>query len=174
MNDLSIPKTQPESEYLEIERKFLVKRDLIQPILQDPSTKKIAIKQGYIAKNENGVIRIRIEDDLDTIDAPKAFLMSKIKINANDAMSNLETPPQEISLTVAERLLSVFVPNSISKVRYITYLDGKKWEVDEFMTPNPGLLLAEIELAFADEEITIPEWIDVEVTGVSKYYNANM
>jgi len=170
MEDSNIPKTQPKPVFLEIERKFLVKEDLILPLLQDPSTKKIAIKQGYIVKNELGSVRVRIQDNLDLLDAPKAFLMSKTKVD--NYMSNEETE-DEISLSTAQRLLSKFSLNYISKVRYIIDVGGKKWEVDVFEKPN-RLILAEIELTSADEVITIPEWVDVEVTGVSKYYNANM
>lgn len=170
MNDL-IPKTVPKPVFLEIERKFLVKEHLILPLLQHPSTKKIAIKQGYIAKNELGSVRIRTVDDLDTIDAPKAFLMSKTKVD--NYMSNEETE-DEIGLLTAQRLLNKFSRNYISKIRHIIDVAGKKWEVDVFETPNPGLILAEIELASVNEMVTLPEWIDVEVTGISKYYNANM
>lgn len=171
MNDSSIPKTQPRPVFLEIERKFLVKEDLILPILQDPSTKKIAIKQGYIAKNELGSVRVRIQGDPDALAAPTAFLMSKTKVD--NYMSNEETE-DEIGLSTAQRLLSKFSINYISKIRYIIDVGGKKWEVDVFEKPNAGLILAEIELTSADEIVILPEWIGLEVTGISKYYNANM
>ncbi len=169
---------------LEIERKFLVK-----PSALDNATKAYELTQGYISKNDNGSIRIRIEAPLIEmtwwnklrylflplffpLPKAKAYLMSKIRVEGSD-MSNHETV-DEISIDNAITLLTVFANKTIKKTRYIQYLNEKKWEIDVFEKPNNGLMLAEIELESENEEIFLPEWIEREVTGEPQYYNANM
>lgn len=148
---------------LEIERKFLVKPSAIQ---NNDGT--IEITQAYILKNDHGSVRIRIEKE-GTGD-PNAYLMSKVKL---DVISNYETV-DEISVENAEVLIEKFGNKVIKKTRYLKIVDGLIWEIDLFHQPNQGLLLAEIELNSPDQEITLPDWIDREVSGESEYYNANM
>lgn len=171
---------------LEIERKFLVKPSAILN-----ASEAYLIIQGYIAKNENGSVRLRIESPLmkfkwweliiDIISLkffslkpfPKkrAYLMSKIK--TDQAISNNETV-DEISISNANTLLQNFSNTLIRKIRYVQYVKEKKWEIDVFEYPNKGMMVAEIELNSIDEEIYFPEWIIKEVTGDPQYYNANM
>jgi len=149
---------------IEIERKFLVKKDLLPKFEQE-----YLLIQGYLVKNEYGSIRVRTEMLLNGGEAI-AYLMSKTKI---DEMSNYETV-DEISLENAERYLRYYCGAIIRKTRGIIHINGMKWEVDHFDFPNPGLYLAEIELSSAQDKIELPEWIDREVTGESQYYNVNM
>lgn len=148
---------------LEIERKFLVKEGAIEG-----SEDYIEITQGYLTKNENGSVRVRIERSKDGFS--NAYIMSKTKI---DDMSNQETVDR-ISLENAETLIKNFTIKVIKKIRHIKVVDGFLWEIDVFHEPNNGLVLAEIELKSADQEITLPDWIDREVTGDPQYYNSNM
>lgn len=61
---------------------------------------------------------------------------------------------------------------SIEKTRYVwTNEDGSRWEIDEFEKGLAGLVLAEIELEHADEEVTIPIWVGQEITGLSSWSN---
>lgn len=48
------------------------------------------------------------------------------------------------------------------------------WEVDFFEGDNSGLVVAEIELYFKGQEVTIPDWIEREVTDKIRYYNSNL
>jgi len=48
------------------------------------------------------------------------------------------------------------------------------FEVDEFRDANAGLVLAEVELASADEDFSRPEWLGEEVTGNPAYYNSQL
>jgi CYTH domain-containing protein len=157
---------------IEIERKFLVKEDAkMELTTMTPLANCLSIDQGYLTKNDKGSVRVRIEETLYGGSLEKnAFLMSKTKI---DDMTNNETV-DEISIPNAELLLKNFSSKIISKTRYIKIVDGFKWEIDFFHTPNAGLVIAEIELTSADQKFTIPDWIDREVTGQSEYYNANM
>ncbi len=143
---------------IEIERKFLVKKELID----NTNVKYIDLIQGYITKNEKGAVRARIEIPSD--DVARGFLMSKTKI---DTLSNYETV-DEISVNNAEILIGNFSSKVIKKRRYLHLIDGFLWEVDFFSQPTE-LVLAEIELTSADQKFTLPDWIDREVTGQSEY-----
>lgn len=59
-------------------------------------------------------------------------------------------------------------------MRYEIQFSGKLWEVDVFITPMEGLILAEIELSDEQETFELPNWVTEEVTGNPTYYNANM
>jgi adenylate cyclase len=150
---------------LEIERKFLVSKDVF--LNKEAFVRKYRIRQGYLSTNEYGSVRIRIEEDEF---GKVAYLMSKIRINE---MTNDETP-DIISIDHAEVLLSKFCPLIIDKTRTLVIHDVDTWEIDEFHYPNNGLLLAELELSTADEKFSMPPWIIEEVTGRPEYYNANM
>ena len=162
---------------LEIERKYLVKPEIVEILNKIVPVK---LKQGYLTKNELGSVRVRIEYYHESLfysenQIDHAYLMSKTKV---DDMSNQETV-DEITVKNAETLIKNFCNKVIDKYRYIINLtepDGKnrKWELDVFENPNPGLMLAELEISSKDELIWLPPWIDREVTGDPQYYNANM
>jgi len=154
------------SKKIEIERKFLVKHDALQ---DKDIVEMYRIQQGYIAKNKNGAVRIRIEENEEK-GTVNAYLMSKVKIND---MSNIETT-DEITVEAAKLLLFYFPEKVIDKTRFVVMHNGNKWEIDLFKSPNRGLLLAEIELESETQEFEMPPWVVKEVTGQPEYYNANM
>ena len=47
-----------------------------------------------------------------------------------------------------------------------------RWEIDEFLGDNQGLVLAELELASEDSVFEHPAWLGEEVTGQPGYYNS--
>ena len=147
----------------EIERKFLVKPSwLSKQTVQHEVTSRQYIVQGYLSTGDIAV-RIRIIDDRSYI---------TIKNNVYDIeRSEFEYP---IPLADAEKMLCMPNVRVVTKFRYVVMYDGHKWEVDEFVGRNKGLILAEIELKSPDEPINLPEWIDEEVTGNPKYYNVNI
>ena len=49
-----------------------------------------------------------------------------------------------------------------------------RWEIDEFMDNNDGLVIAEIELKSESEQFDLPPFIETEVTGDPRYYNSNL
>jgi adenylate cyclase len=49
-----------------------------------------------------------------------------------------------------------------------------KWEVDFFKGSNNGLIMAEIELAYAEQDFMKPPWVGREVTFDQNYYNMNL
>ena len=145
---------------VEIERKFLVHHDAWN-ILVKPNGKDL--RQGYILNDPAKTIRVRIAE-------AKAWLTIKsITLGA----SRLEYE-YEIPIVEAKELLDNFSEGELEKVRYEIDYQGKIWEVDVFSGENNGLIVAEIELLSEDENFECPKWIDVEVTGDKRYYNASL
>ena len=65
-------------------------------------------------------------------------------------------------------------PGSIDKERYLVPVGNHTWEVDMFHGSNEGLILAEIELKSETEPFELPDWVGEEVTGDTRYYNAQL
>ena len=147
----------------EIERKFLVKSDAF--IAQ--ATTSYEIMQGYLCKDPEKTIRVRIRDT-------RAFLTIKSSL-LRDGIAKFEWE-KEIDLSDAKELMKICLPGAISKTRYIIEVKGNdlKWEVDVFHGRLEGRVLAEIELSDEDEAFERPDWLGEEVTGQPQYYNANM
>ena len=152
----------------EIERKFLVRSEAFKA----QATTSYEIEQGYLCKDPNKTIRVRIRDN-------QAFLTIKSAI-LREGLAKFEWE-REIDLADARELLAICLPGVISKTRYIIPAISiqpsdvsRKWEVDVFHGRLDGLVLAEIELGDEHEPYSRPEWLGEEVTGQSQYYNANM
>ena len=60
----------------------------------------------------------------------------------------------------------------IEKLRHLVPHAGLTWEVDEFAGANAGLIVAEIELASADQIVALPDWIGREVSADPRYFNS--
>ena len=134
---------------IEIERKFLVKK-----IPHDDIKYSHKIRQGYIAKNKDRVIRIRQKENEYYI----TIKGNKIGISRFE----FEYP---IPKDDAEILLENFCQNKlIEKTRHYIEDKGHTWEVDVFHGNNKGLIVAEIELGSEDQTFHTPSWIDYEVT----------
>ncbi|MGB1890865.1 MAG: CYTH domain-containing protein [Candidatus Latescibacterota bacterium] len=143
----------------EIERKFLV----ADPSFLKPLTGS-QIKQGYIAGKERSAARIRIRDS-------GAFLTLKSETRGI-TRSEFE---YEIPLADAEEMLETLcAPPHIEKTRYVVEWKGHTWEVDVFHGGNEGLIVAEIELATADQAFEKPPWLGREVSQDARYFNSNL
>ena len=145
---------------LEIERKFLVRKELWQQC-DKPSGE--LFRQGYLLTDPTKTIRVRQTSE-------KGFITIKgISVGASRAEFEYEIPFEE-----AKELLDQFSGSELSKIRYKILFEEKLWEVDEFLGDNEGLMVAEIELESEDEKFTLPDWIGREVTGEDRYYNSNL
>ncbi len=142
---------------LEIERKYLIKADLLD-LPQDG--KKLT--QGYIWSDPDKSLRIRIAGD-------KAFLTIKA---GNNPLSRSEFE-YEIPMKDALELLDL-CDSKIEKTRYLIPQNNLFWEIDVFEGDNNGLIVAEIELSSENEQLELPQWIDSEVTNESKYLNVEL
>lgn len=144
----------------EIERKFLVATNeyLIM------AKKKRHIIQGYLSVNPDATVRIRIDDS-------KAYITIKGR-NHGAVRAEWE---YDIPMDDAKEMINRLCRDSIiDKTRYVVDYGAHCWEIDEFHSPHNGLVIAEVELASADEPVEIPPFIGSEVTGDPSYYNSNL
>lgn len=146
---------------IEIERKFLVKKDRFQQLVRDLSPERI--RQGYLCSDPERTVRVRIKGN-------KGFLTIKGK-TAGISRQEFEyaIPPAE-----ATALLSLCTGPLIEKNRYKLTLGKQLWEIDEFSGDNAGLLVAEAELTDEQQALDIPNWVEQEVTDDARYYNAKL
>lgn len=146
---------------LEIERKFLVKNNDFKKLAFQQKT----IQQGYLNSDKNRTVRVRVVDN-------KGFITIKGISNASGT-TRFEWE-KEIGVVEAQELLKLCEPTIIEKNRFLVKNDIHIFEIDEFFGANSGLVIAEIELNSEDEIFEKPNWLDKEVTGDSKYYNATL
>jgi len=149
----------------EIERKYLVRSDDYRRM----AVSQHRIRQGYLDFCPDLTVRVRIKDN-------QAFLT--LKTASRDGGLSRDEWEKEISLAEAEALLERMAKGRVvEKIRYIVPWNGRLIEVDEFISPRPGLVLAEIEWE-SDEEARgnhdLPSWMGEEVTGDRRYYNSFM
>lgn len=144
----------------EIERKFRVCSDAWRPRVREA----IHIRQGYIARGADLVVRVRLTDS----DARLTVKTGSAGLRRGEFEFALERSDAEILL--AHHVLG----HVIDKVRHLVpdAHTGLLWEVDEFEGDNQGLIVAEVELTSEDEEVHSPEWIGEEVTGEPRFYNS--
>jgi CYTH domain-containing protein len=62
----------------------------------------------------------------------------------------------------------------LEKVRHVVPYAGSLWHVDVYEGILTGVVLAEVELQLADQELDLPPWIGEEVTNDSRYRKLNM
>jgi len=144
---------------IEIERKFLVRDDKWRRQGEGSH-----YRQGYLSTVPGRTVRVRVA-------AGKGYLTIKGKtVNAGRAEYEYVIPLQD-----ADAMLDELCERPlIEKTRYRIDYRGLVWEVDEFEGENAGLVIAEVELASADQEVALPDWIGEEVTADPRYYNANL
>jgi adenylate cyclase len=143
---------------LEIERKFLAKEGAWR------HAKATRCRQGYLSIDPERTVRVRTIND-------KGYLTVK-GISHGAVRTEYE---YEIPVADAEAMLDGLCKKPlIEKIRYTIEHGRLVWEVDEFFGENQGLIVAEVELESEGQTFVKPEWIDKEVTGDSKYFNANL
>ncbi len=143
----------------EIEKKFLLTNDDWRQLGEGKP-----YCQGYLNAEKGRTVRVRTisERGILTIKGP------------SEGASRLEYEydiPVDEALEMLDRLCHKPL---IEKTRYKIDYAGFTWEIDEFKGENEGLLFAEIELQHEGQEFETPPWIGREVTGDSRYYNANL
>lgn len=146
---------------IETERKFLV----TSHDFKDQAYHKARIVQGFLNTDPERTVRIRIN-------GVKGFITIK-GVSNQSGLSRFEWE-KEIEIEEAEQLLQLCLPGKIDKIRYLVRSGRHIFEVDEFLSENSGLIVAEIELKTEDEKFEIPTWLGKEVTGEIKYYNSQL
>ncbi len=153
---------------VEIERKFLVVGDA----WRDEVSRSVSMGQGYLTQEAGRAsVRVRVEADRATLNIKAAVVGS--------ARAEYE---YAIPLAEGRELLETLCVGRLEKIRhYIVYpgigpgeRDGVTWEVDEFVGDNAGLVVAEIELATAEQAFTRPAWLGRELTDDRRYYNHHL
>jgi adenylate cyclase len=142
---------------IEIERKFLVSGDGWR---QGEGTR---YSQGYLNRDAQRTVRVRIAGE-------RAFLTVK-GISKGATRSEFE---YAIPTSDARQLLKLAEGPVIEKIRRIVVHEGSRWEVDEFLGDNKGLVVAEFELESEDQHFTRPDWLGREVTDDARYYNSSL
>jgi adenylate cyclase len=143
---------------LEVERKFLVTGDAWRA-----GARGTLFRQGYLCNARARSVRVRVSDT-------EAWLTVK-----GETMGMVRPEFEyRIPFADADALLELCLQPLIEKTRYRIEYAGQLWEVDEFAAENAGLVLAEIELQEAGQQIDLPVWVGEEVTEDPRYYNANL
>jgi adenylate cyclase len=145
---------------LEIERKFLVLDDS----WREGVVKTRVLRQGYLMKN--GFLSIRIR-----IDGTESATLTIKTAEPGITRHEFEYP---IPVADAEHLLLRRVGAVIDKVRHIVPRGPHTWEIDVFEGANAGLIVAEVELSHANEQLDHPPWLGPEVTDDRRYFNADL
>ncbi|MCJ2188740.1 CYTH domain-containing protein [Novosphingobium beihaiensis] len=147
---------------IEIERKFLIADDAWRAQV----TGQKHIRQAYLSDSGGASVRVRV------VDGSSAKLTVKGATRTDGpALSRAEfeyTIPVEDALA----MLELRTGRVLEKTRHLVPAGpGRTWEVDVFAGALEGLVLAEIELDRADEDVPQPEWLGREVTGDPQYSN---
>jgi adenylate cyclase len=142
----------------EIERKYLVTGKQWKNLAEG-----VVYRQGYILTVGKQTVRVRIAGE-------QGYLTIKGE-NIGAVRSEFEYP---IPIEDAEEMLNTLCDRPlIEKIRYKILYGDLVWEVDEFLGENAGLIIAEVELTNEHQEITLPDWIDIQVSD-PKYFNSNL
>ena len=142
---------------VEIERKFTVRADFC------PQSAGTEIAQGYLSRDPQRTVRVRMA-------GARGYLTVKgVTHGASRAEYEYEIPPED-----ARAMLALCDPPLVEKTRYVMDAAGRRWEVDVFHGANAGLVVAEVELPSEAAEVTLPAWVEREVTGEKRYYNSSL
>jgi adenylate cyclase len=143
------------SQFIEIERKFLVRA----PWPQAARVRKI--KQLYLDAGGAVSVRLRQSDEVFSL-----TLKSAIK---QGMRNEFEIP---VPLETGQALFALHQrPSDIQKQRHDVIIDQKVWEIDVFENNNAGLIVAEIELESEQGDFARPVWLGPEVTHDKRFSN---
>lgn len=142
---------------VEIERRFLIRDDS----WREAATAAHRLDQGYLAREDGVVVRIRVTDDAAwlTIKGPGGLVRPEFEyaVPLPDAGAMLD------ALCAGRR---------IAKTRHQVPHGGLLWEIDVFEGRLDGLVIAEVELPSTDHPVGLPTWAGREITGDARYANA--
>ncbi len=143
---------------IEIERKFLLVDESWRSSVQE----SIEIQQGYLCKDKERTVRVRIWGDVGKI------TVKGMSLNGSRPEYEYTIPKSEAQ----ELIDTLCLKGIVQKIRHLIPHQGFIWEIDEFLDHNRGLFLAEIELPHIDTTFAIPSWIGTEVTNDHRFQNS--
>jgi CYTH domain-containing protein len=152
---------------LEIERRFLVTGDAWKAHVSWMAE----FRQGYLQSREDGLTtRIRLQQA--GSGGEQAWLTIKAVPDGASVATRLEFE-YAIPVADAEALLALSSWR-LEKQRHGLRLPGGEWVLDVFRGANAPLVIAEVELLHADQEVEIPAWCGSEITGLHQLSNASL
>jgi len=146
---------------LEIERRFLVRGEG----WREHVSWQRRLQQGYLSAAAQG-FTTRVRSD----GAGGAWLALKCAASGQGPVARHEFE-YPIPADDAEALLAL-APTSLSKWRHGLDCLGGEWVLDVFEAGNAPLVIAEVELASAQAELTVPPWCVCEITAEGRFSNA--
>jgi adenylate cyclase len=142
---------------IEIERRFRLSSDAWRANV----ARATRITQGYLAITPDSVTRVRIRD-------ANAYLT----IKSRDGGLAREEFEYAIPLEDARSLLRLCGLKILEKVRHEVNYAGYLWEIDEYLEPLEGLIIAEVEMRSESENPPRPPWIGEDITADGSFSNA--
>lgn len=168
---------------LEIERRFLV----VGEGWRHHCLWVRSLRQGYLVAAAEGItLRVRTSSPLGETGEPEVAGVGGRAEPSPEAFLTLKAPPPAgfsgpalcrlefeyaIPLADGEELLALAAA-SLRKRRHGLDLSGGDWVLDVFEGDNAPLVLAEVEIASADQAVMIPSWCGREVTDRRDLSNA--
>ena len=153
-------------EPIENERKFKV--ELVGEI---PNAIESDIVQTYLLSEPGTVVRLRKR----MMNGSYVYLQTTTKVISDT--ERLETE-RNISYNQYVSMLAMADPSrkSIHKIRKSFIWEGQYYELDQFIDPDPGFSVLEMDSKAQGEETKFPPFIKVleDVTGNQDYYNINL
>lgn len=144
---------------LEIERKFLVRStDWGTPV------ESLPIEQGYLFIAPDRNLRIRRTGE-------RYVLTLKVRAEGIGRHEVETTVGSAQGRLMLDRLC---VAPPVRKTRHLVRHAGDTWEIDVFEGANAGLIVAEIELESAAQDVTRPRWLGPEVTRDARFLNQSL
>lgn len=147
---------------VEIERKFLVVGEGWREAALGPAK---PIRQGYLAEGGATGMTVRVRRVGD-----QAFLTLKSPGLLTRAEFEYPIPVEEAEAMLAAHCLSPPLAKRRTRVAH----GGLVWEVDEFEGRLAGLVMAEVELAEAGQDVALPAWVGTEVTEDLRFQNSSL
>lgn len=151
----------------ETERKFLVREEILTPLLAKGGFEKKHLSQFYLVATKEAAVRLRAEQS-----EGKTSVVLTVKAGGDGLTTN------EFEFGIEEGLLKYFEEYKsrqgieIRKTRYLVPHAGRTYEVDVFHGDLAGLVVAELEAEDAEAVVDLPEWTAEEVTYDNRYKNA--
>lgn len=142
----------------EIERKFLILNESWKS-----GAVGVRMTQGYLSFDPDRTVRVRLAGE-------DAWITIKGR-GQGITRSEFE---YAIPADDAAELLKMAVGSVIDKTRFRVAEAGHLWEIDVFHGDNDGLIVAEVELDAADEEVVLPPWVGQEVSDQRRYFNSSL
>lgn len=150
----------------EIERKFLVHKDLLTlEVMKSPCK---LLHQGYLNLDKARQVRIRTTETFDQLKQGTGIAYITVKGKAKGVIRT--EYEYEIPFQDALGMLGLVEGSLIEKTR----INFGRWEIDFFLGDNEGLVVAEIELTSEDEQVELPAWIGEEVSEDPRYSNISL